>query len=229
MTKYTNFIILFISIIFLFSCTRSFNSIDEFEKYVKGNDYPYLQTLNRKGIEVSLRYIPTDLIMIKYYREYEKNLSAVKQDTTLSQIQLTQKIIDVKKELEQKKESFSNSIYFYLSFGFENDKDDIVYNSMNSGFENYSEWLQRLLFGMKEFIYMKTPNAGVVPLSLYHMDRTYGLTKDRTLLLSFSTEFNEVKLLDEKKLTLIIKEFGLHTGRLVFEYKLPFKKIKLNI
>jgi hypothetical protein len=229
MIKYNNFIVLFTLIIFLFACTKSFNSIDEFEKYVKGNDYPYLQTLNRKGIEVSLRYIPTDLIMIRFYREYEKNLSAVKQDTTLSQIQLTPKINDMKKELEQHKESFSKSVYFYLNIGFENDKDDIVYNSMNSGFENYSEWLQRMLFGMKEFIYMKTPNAGVVPLSLYHMDRTYGLTKDRTLLLSFPTEFNDIKLLEEKNITLIIKEFGLHTGRFVFEYKLLFKKIKLNI
>ncbi len=229
MIKYTNFIVLFTLIIFLFSCTKSFDSIDEFEKYVKGNDYPYLQTLNRKGIEVSLRYIPTDLVMIRYYREYEKNLSAVKQDTTLSQIQLSQKINDMKKELELHKESFSKSVYFYLNIGFENDKDDIVYNSMNSGFENYSEWLQRMLFGMKEFIYMKTPNAGVVPLSLYHMDRTYGLTKDRTLMLSFPAKFNDIKLLEEKNITLVIKEFGLHTGRFVFEYKLPFKKIKLNI
>lgn len=229
MIKYTNFIVLFTLVILLFACTKSFNSIDEFEKYVKGNDYPHLQTINRKGIEVSLRYIPTDFIMIRYYREYEKNLSAVKQDTTLSLVQLTSKINDMKKELEQQKESFSNSVYFYLNIGFENDKDDIVYNSMNSGFENYSEWLQRLLFGMKEYIYMKTPNAGEVPLSLYHMDRTYGLTKDRTLMLSFPTKFNDIKLLEEKNITLIIKEFGLHTGRFVFEYKLPFKKIKLNI
>lgn len=223
-------LLLFIAIssCLLAGCAKTFDNIDEYEKYVKGDDYPYLQTATRNGIQVSLRYMPTDAMMLQDYRNYEREYAKAERDTSLTKQELTNKIDKLTKKISQQRKTYFNSLYFVLTLGFEDDKNDIVYNAMNTGFDNYSDWLQQLLFGLKENIYLRTPNISKIPLSIYHMDRTYGMTKSRSLILVFPKEFNEIDLSQQRELKMIIREFGLHTGRFVFDYKLPFTNIKLK-
>ncbi len=228
MNKLYLVLLVIIATCLLAGCAKTFDNIEEYEKFIKGEDYPYLKTETKKGIKVSARYMPTDGMLLHYYKSYETDYAKTLTDTTLTAEQIQDKIENLKTELTKQRKAFPNSIYFILTIGFEDESRDIIYDAMNTGFDNYSEWLQRLSFGMKEFIYLKTPKAGKVPLAIYDMERTFGMTKSRSLLLNFPKEFNETRLLKDKELKLVIKEFGLHTGRFIFEFKTPFKEIKLN-
>ena len=175
--------------------------------------------------------MPADAMMINSYRSYIEKSEKLKQDTSLKQEDRKSKINKLKEELKQEKEIYKRSIYFFLTIGYEDEKKDIVYEKMISGFNEYSQWLQKLMFGLKEYIYLQTALIDEIPVDTYQMDRTYGMTKSRTILLMFPKNFNEVDILDEenKWLKFKMKEFGLRAGRMTFKYDLPLDEVRYNL
>lgn len=226
-------IILFIGIIALLGCdnTKTFNDIDEFEKYVKGDNSPYLQTVTQNGIKVSLRYMPTEAMMINEYRHFLESREKLLKDNLLSKEQQKSKLNNLKNELLERKKAYGQSIYFHLTIGYEDESRDIVYEKMRFGHGAYSEWLQKLMFALQESIYLETHSIPDIPLNMYHMERTFGMRKSRTFLLVFPVQFNGHNVLggDNEWLKLRVNEFGLGTGQLTFTYKVPFKKLHFQM
>lgn len=227
------YIFLFLWILTILGCnkTKTFNDLENFEKYVKGDNSPYLQTISKSGRKVSLRYMPTDAMMINSYRQYLEVRTKLQEDTLLSKEQRISKLDDAKNEVLRRKNTYDQSLYFHLTIGFEDDSKDIVYDKMQKGYEAYSHWLQKLMFNLQQYIYLQTAAIDEIPLGLYHMERTFGMRKSRTFLLMFPAQFNEQHVSDPDNdwLKLRIKEFGLGTGTLTLEFKLPFEVVRFQI
>ena len=215
-----------------FGCgSKTFTDLDEFERFIKSEDSPYVQTIVKNGVKLTLRYMPTDAMMINYYRRFIEKRKNLLHDTTLAANAQQSRLAELRKELQITRESYDRSLYFQLTIGYEDPNRDIVFASMAGGFGNYSQWLQKLLFGLQEKITLETALLDEVPLDTYHMERSYGMTKDRTLLLMFPEQFNGINLRDHAnaRLKLRIAEFGLSTGTVSFEMQPRSNRVELRI
>lgn len=198
-----------------FACEHRFTSLEEYEKFVRSNDSPYMSQVVRNGIKVTVRYIPTDEMLIQNYRQLEQLKKSVKTDSSASPVSVEEAIREAEDELSEARALYDNSLYFAVTFGYDDGKRDVEYEQLKRGFQVYSEWTQKLQFRMYEYITLESPDAGAVSLSLYRLERSFGITKDRVFLLAFPETFNRVHL-RQSGVTLHIAEFGLDTGNLSF-------------
>lgn len=193
-------------------CEKHFDSIEEYEKYVKSEDSPYAQTISRNGVKVTLRYLPTDVLMINQLKSFEKEKIKIEIDTSLNAEQKNEWIKKEKDELAKYRKSYDNGLHFMLTLAYEDENKDIVYDKGKAGFETYSEWLQKLLFKLDQYIYINSETQGEIPPSLTHLERSYGMYKHSNILLQFPKS-------SAKNIEIVIKEFGLGSGNLEFEFK----------
>jgi hypothetical protein len=227
----SSFISLLVSIIllnlFISGCQKKFSDIDKLEKYTAGSESPYKQTIRKNGVIISLRYIPTESIMIPFYRKYQDEIQAINRDITIEE--RNKQIQIFKKKLQSEKIQLDKSIFFCLTLGFEDGKRDIEYDSMAGGFEQYSSWTQLLQFGLNKYITLYSEKTGEIPLSFYRMERTFGITKSRDFLLTFPVQFNKIDIRKiSSGLKLIIKEFGLRTGDITIDNTIKGPEIKFS-
>ncbi len=175
--------------------------------------------------------MPTEVMMIRHYKRYYAKKVEIYSDSLLSQKEKETSISQLTDKLEKNRSNYENSIYFKLTIGFEDESKDIVYESMKMGYTNYNEWLQKLLFSLKGNIFLENSIIKKVPLSLYHMERSFGTTKYRNMLLAFPKELNKINLLSHNvdKMEIHIKEFGLNIGGVEFVFDLPLKKIVCEV
>jgi hypothetical protein len=80
----------------------------------------------------------------------------------------------------------------------------------------YSNFLQRLLFGMGEFIEFETQDGNIFPVQNYQMERSYGYLHYRTFFLVFPAGYLNS---NDEFFKIRLHEFGLQTGRATFSWK----------
>jgi hypothetical protein len=215
--------------LFCSGCSRekTVHNSEELEKYVKGKDWPDVQTLVRNGVKVSVRYMPSEALLLPQYKRYEEMEQTLAKGGTKSKTMRDSLLQDARNKIAQAKAMYDNSLYFSMTIGYEDSTRDIEYDRMKEGFTAYSSWMQKLAFGLKEYVTLETETTGEVPLDIYDMQRTFGITKDRTFLLVFPRKFNEQEVLSSKNKEIILwlKEFGLATGELRFSFDLPLMTV----
>ena len=212
---------LFFLIALFAGCEKHFNSIEEYEKYVKSEDSPYAQTITRNGVKVTLRFLPTDVLMINQLKAYEEEKIKVVRDTSLSAEQKNGWIKKEKNELAQYRKNYDNGVHFMLTFVYEDEDKDIVYEKGRAGFESYNEWVQKLLFKLDKYIYINSETAGEIPPSLIHTERNFGIFRHTNTLFEFTKSVNNTEINDEDgNVKIIVKEFGLGTGPLIFDFNI---------
>jgi hypothetical protein len=196
------YIVLLVTVVGV-SCERtSFSDPDQLREYVVSGDYPFARTIVKNGVRFELRYVPTDYLMVPEYKDYESAPS----DSILE-------------ELHRRRQSYAQSIYFQLSISRE-DKKDIVYSRLSSGYTEYSNWLQTLLFRLDERITLSTRAIEELPLDTYHMERNFGMMPSTQFLLLFPRNANGMDVLDASTpLVVRMEEFGLGTGTVRFEFE----------
>ncbi len=119
---------------------------------------------------------------------------------------------------EKTKSSFKTKYYFLISFS-KGDKE--LLRQLNAN--EYSELVQILAFRMSEFVKIKLSNGKVIePLSCL-FQQTYGLSKANQLLVIFDCkDFKK-----QEKFKILINEFGLRTGDLLFSFSVgPQQKLQ---
>ncbi len=221
-------VICLIAILLITGCTKKIDSLKEYENYFYSEKSGYAQKITKKGFKLKLQYLPTDMMLVNEYKYSIAEIDDALRDSTITREKYDERIADIKEEAVKSRINYDKSIFFKLTIGFENDDQDIVFTTMQGGRTPYYEWLNKLLFSMNQYVFLHTEKSGKVKLSLYNMDRNFGMAKSRTFLFSFPIEFNNVKLLDQNDITLYIKEFGLHTGTITFKNPVPHKKVILN-
>ncbi len=219
-------------IVVLAGCSREFDSVSSYRDYIHSEDSLYQKVVSRNGVTVTLIYQTPEALILPQLEHYDDDIQVIKQDTTLTAAQIKQKIADTDSSIVKRYNDYRNGLHFRLKLAYDDPRRDIVMEKLRAeGQESYQAWLNKLLFGLNEYITLKTKTNGTVPLSLYHFERTYGRLPYKSFLLSFPNEFNEKPILskDNKILRIEIKEFGLHIGDIQFDFELPFPKEKLNI
>ena len=179
---------------------------------------------------MEVKYLPSEAVMYSQLKQYENKVVQLHQNKELNTTEKQNKLNKLRNNLQSNLEIYENSVYFKLTIGFEDEAKDIVYEKLKMDFDNYSKWIHKLLGGLKQYISLSTVTTGEIPLSLYHFDRTFGLTKKRSMLLSFPKKFNGAEITDKtnKSVKLKIKEFGLRIGDQAFEFDLPLDEIDYN-
>ena len=217
-----------VSLILAFvSCekAKTFRDLDKLEKYASGENSSFRQSVTRNGIRLTLRYMPSEVMMLPHYREFEA-MPAKFANAPASQAHT--KLEEARKQLRKQKEIYDRSLYFYLNIGYADPHKRILYDNLQG--LPYGQWIQRLTFELQSYLHLETPTAANVPLTMYHMPRTYDSQSEQSFLLMFLNDDEIRKILRPKDdwLKLHIDDFGLGTGHVVFEFHLPFEKIKYD-
>ncbi len=206
-----------ILIVLLLGCRKKvFNDIEAMQSFVTGSGSPFQIKKQKGDVQFTLQYLPTDLVMKTSYEELENAKN--RKNKADNKGNLIKQLVE---DLETQRSHFSNNLYFKLTIGFSDQNWDLVYSKRGS----YSDWLQRLLFSMNDYLEMKVNEVEEIPMHHYRMERTYGMTNSRTFLLVFPASFNQQKVLNAKRLTIQLAEFGLGSGPVYFSFELPFPKI----
>lgn len=219
--KHCNRIVLVISCVVLLmtGCNKyEVSTIEELEELAYNPPKEIRKTITQGDFEFTIDYLPTEILLLSEY-SYLKELEERGANE--------QSIQKQKDYLIQYRKGYDSSLQFKLIITPVGDSD-LIYAKMGGGFDSYSQWLQKLLFGIKEEITLKTKNGTEIPLIDYRMDRNYGTLKSRTFLLTFSKEWNGEDILDQTQISIRLDEFGLGTGRIIVNYSLPFPEITFN-
>lgn len=222
-----NLFIWFSLLVFAAACSKSFDDIDEYKAYVKGEISPYRQVIERNGVKVILNYLPAEAVMANEIKIALEKIDELKQGSNTDN---KLKIEELKTKLKESKKNYDKSFYFLLNLSYTDPEKDIVYEKLKSGRSEYSKWLEKLLFDLKKTIKIESSDGMEIPLTLYHFDRTFEMQRDRSFLLAFSKTFNEktIDVENNEWIKIKIKEFGLKTGSLSFKYNLPLDKVMLS-
>lgn len=95
---------------------------------------------------------------------------------------------------------------------------DLVYGK-TSGYTDYQQALENLQFGLKERIWIET-RGHKIPLSHYHMENSFGMTRGRIFLLSFGA-LDSAAGKKQDSLTLVLDDLVPGLSRRRISWNLP--------
>jgi hypothetical protein len=202
MKKKVLFLTLCLCSLFFISCEKQ--SYKEELKQLLSDESAYSEVVEVKEFKIKATYLPLRYFELRELTSFEDSLLT------------KEKIAEIKKKT---KESYGNGLYFIVNLANIDPKKDILYGNM-SHFGEWSEQLQKFLFRMKDYIYLETAQHDEILLSVYDFQRTFGYTKDRSMLLCFPKVFNDKEILsdDSKFLKMHIKDWGWGIGRQRFKW-----------
>ena len=134
-------------------------SPEEYIVWIKSTDNGLTTTKNVGGYSYSLQYTPLDYILINEYKEA-----------------LTEPVAKIERK------DRDGLQYFKLQVST-NSGTDILKNNVTSAAE-YEQRLNYLAYHMQQDVQL-VDQGDTLPCSIYHFERTYGLTPHRTILLGF--------------------------------------------
>lgn len=189
---------------------QTFHDADALYVYVYSEDYPAKATASREGVTAIARYLPTSAVMVNDYRAAERMATEIRADSSLNDAQRAQRIESLARSLQEKASAYDELVYFNVTLGLQSGEDIVYAKLQRQGFRSYSAWLETLLFGIEEHLVLREGALELEP-SGYLLDRTYGMSPTRTLLVSFPRA-----QLQNGRVELRLAEFGLGTGTLTF-------------
>lgn len=183
----SNFV--FFVLLIIVSCSnKNFDSVQEMTKYISDEDngLRYSKTIN--GVEYSLQYRPTDLVV-------------------------NQELVDKKneKEISSLREKYSKYMYFNLSMSLNNKEllSNVVRNKAKFG-----QMVNNLAFEMDQKVHLFTKEKDTIKMADFVYPRMYGMTNSTSLMIVYPREEQD---LDQDFLTLTIEDLGLETGEVKFK------------
>jgi hypothetical protein len=186
MTK--NSILLLMLLLFVSSCTKSFDSAEEMNAYIAAEDnaYQYKKTVN--GVDYVLQYRPTDLL--------------VKQE-------LGDKHDD--KQVESLRAKYHQYLYFNLSMSKNNQE---LLNGVARDKAKFGQMVNDLAFGMEEKVNLYTPSKDTLAMADFIYPRMYGMSNSTSIMIVYP---REDKYMKQDYLNFAIQDLGLDTGEIKFK------------
>jgi hypothetical protein len=121
------------------------------------------------------------------------------------------------------KKLYNRNLYFVLSYS-KNGKE--ILSAVPSSREQFNALQNELTYGMRERTSLTTEKNDTIPLLDFNFSRTYGLAHSNSLLLIYEKNENFEKC---ARLSFNLKDIGLGTGDMTFEYPATLLKNKLII
>ena len=181
--------LLFGMVVLMVSCSsKTFDSREELMAYVTDSDNGYVQHKNINGVDFSITYRPTDVLV---HQEL--------MDTTS------------KEELDSLRNKYGKYMYFNLSIS-KNNKE--VLNSINSSRADFGAMVNQLAFGMGDKVHLIGKHRDTVELLDYIYPREYGMGGATTMMFVYP---REEKVLNDDFFQFTIEDIGLKTGEVGFK------------
>jgi hypothetical protein len=173
--------------VFLGCGSKAFDSKEKLWTYLKDSENGYHRIKIVNGIEYSLVYKPTDLLV---EQELSDNYSA--------------------KEVKELRAKYSNYLYFNLSMSANNQE---ILNQKVGNRAAFGAMVNQLAFGMADKVNLISQKRDTLSLVDYVYPRMYGMSQSTDMLLVYE---NDQKLLNQEYLRFTIEDFGLGIGELGF-------------
>ncbi|MEX0313280.1 MAG: hypothetical protein AB3N18_03810 [Allomuricauda sp.] len=178
------------------SCHESnFDSKKEMLMYLANEENGYIKTKTVKGINYSLMYRPTDLMVQHELPDDPMNADIVKL-----------------------KEKYKDYLYFNLSLG-KGDKEVLTHSLKDK--RKYRQLLHQLSFDMKNRITVSTQKRDTVPVIDCIYPRMFDLDGKNTVMFLVS---KTDEILRTEFLNIAISDMGLSTGEVAFKFPVDLIK-----
>ena len=175
--------------LFLSGCQKkSFESRSELLAYMSEEDHGYTVKKTVQGIDFTVTYRPTDLLV-------DQELSAK-----------TKKV-----DIENLRSKYSKYLYFNVAISKNNQE---VLNSMADDRNAFGSMVNQLAFGMGEKVHLFSKTKDTVPLADYVYPRLYGMGNSTSMLFVYP---REEALLEHEYFNITIEDLGLATGEVGFK------------
>ena len=169
--------------------SKEFENEEVLWSFIKNPDYGYLQEKSVNGVDFSLLFKPTDLLVAQEIRN---------KDAT-------------PKEIDSLRNKYGQYVYFNLSMSRGNQE---LLNSVAGDRDKFGSMINTLSFRMQDKIELYSNKKDTVPLVDYIYPRMYGTNKKTSILLVYFND--DIKRYQE--LNMIIKDLGFGTGDISFKY-----------
>lgn len=200
------------------SGVAEFETKEALVEHIYNPENGFTSQVKQGDFNISATYSPIELMLAN---ETEYLNSLLKRGASESQIRKQQEFI------KKYKESYEQNLYFKMVVTPIEDVD-LIYTKLGDGFDSYSQWLQKLLFGIKEELTLITSDKQEIPLLSYQMDRNYGASTSRSFLLTFPKNWQGQEVLSGSRFLLRVDEFGLGVGRVQLPFSVPFPEVVLK-
>lgn len=180
------------------ACTSEvhFESQEALLEYLNKNSSGYLQQKTVNGVDYSLMYRPTDVLVAQ---------------------ELGTKLVS-QAQIDSLRTRYGKRLYFNLSMskqGYE------LLSVIPKNQNEFGAMVNQLAFGMEDKIHLFTQQKDTIPLLDFIYPRMYGMSKATTMMFVFpKTEAS----LEGEHLNFTIQDLGLETGEVRF--KIPIEQIK---
>ncbi|MEW7280854.1 hypothetical protein ABW636_19865 [Aquimarina sp. 2201CG1-2-11] len=189
MIQQKQYIFIFGLLLLLYSCTTTtLDSEEALWQYIKIPDHGYMHTKTINGVDFSLVYKPTDLLVAQ---ELSGPITTAKVDSL--------------------RNKYSKYMYYSLSMSKNNQE---LLSNVAGGKQRFGAMVNRLAFGMEQRIHLYTPKKDTIAMADYSYPRMYGMSGATTLLLVYP---KEEKITNEEHITITIEDLGFYTGEVKFK------------
>lgn len=171
------------------SCgSKNFNAKEDMLAYLNDVDSGYHFQKSVNGIDYSLMYKPTDLMVLQFIENEHHSL-----------------------EIERLRKRYADYLYFNLSMGFQ--ERELLSQNLGSR-QEFGAMVNQLSFGMANKVNLIGQQRDTIPLLDYVSPRMYGMGQSTEMLLVYE---RNPKILQQEYLLLIIKDLGFGTGEVTFK------------
>jgi hypothetical protein len=198
---------LFLITIFLSSCNQNtFKNETALLEYIKEPTNGYTQHKTINGVDYTLTYRPTDVLV-------NQELG----DASTLRLRSAQ--------VGKYREKYKKYMYFNLSMSINNKE---LLSAAPKNRNEFGQMVNQLAFGMNEKVHVYTQDKDTLEMADFIYPRMYGMSKATTIMFVYPRDEKALKAYAESSrsneyINFTIEDLGLYTGEVKF--KIPTKKL----
>lgn len=173
----------------LYSCNKTFDSEQELITYVLEESNGYVQHKTVNGVDFTLMYRPTDLLVNQELGDENPK----------------------KAEIDALRDKYGKYMYFNLSMS-KNEKELLSVAPKNRN--EFGAMVNQLAFGMHEKVHLFNQTKDTLELIDFIYPRMYGMSRSTTIMFVYPRDKEK---LQNDILNFIIQDLGLYTGEVKFK------------
>jgi len=182
-------ILLTLNVLLLFSCNNNtFKDKEALLDYIKEESNGYIHHKTVNGVDFSLLYRPTDLLV---KQDLGDNVS--------------------KNTIHELRNKYNKYMYFNLSMSKNNQE---LLSTAPKDRNEFGAMVNRLAFGMEEKVHLFTTSKDTLELADYVYPRMYGMSRATTIMFVYPRDENTLK---GDVLNFTVEDLGLYTGEVKFK------------
>lgn len=178
----------FILLLFISSCTKTFDTQEEMNDYIQNEDNGYHYKKTVADVDYVLQYRPTDLLV---KQELGDDINPAK--------------------VEKLRKHYSQYMYFNLSMSKNNQE---LLNGVAQDKTKFGQMVNELAFGMEDKLHVYTPTKDTLALADFIYPRMYGMSNSTSIMIVYP---RDPKYMNQKYLSFVIEDLGLETGDIKFK------------